>query len=358
MSRMNEKLERIRSGNYTPADFMIADAKDADMGSGITGLGPRRNAQGQAQGWRTRDEFVDQIEAVIKDDQVDIMLVSASILERLHERKAFEGSKVQTAIRANETTDCWGGIRHANYAHHASLPFRTAVLPQVMYGERTYPGPGSKVTGTDLGLYSVTFVNDLDLDVAAQNEYARFREEAGAIGFRHFLEVFNPNVKTGHDHKQMSEYVNDCILRVLAGVTKMDRPLFLKMPFNGPKAMEELASFDSQLVVGVLGGGAGTTRDTFELVSQAERYGARLALFGRKINLAESQEQMIRHMRLVVEGQVSPAEAVRAYHAKLKSMGLTPLRSLDDDIEVTEAPLREAAGSTAKQYAAPSVVNG
>lgn len=55
-------------------------------------------------------------------------------------------------------------------------------------------------------------------------------------------------------------------------------------------------------MVGVLGGGAGTTRDAFELVAQAERYGARLALFGRKINLAGSQEQMIRHLRRVVLG--------------------------------------------------------
>ena len=58
---------------------------------------------------------------------------------------------------------------------------------------------------------------------------------------------------------------------------------------NGAKALEELASYDPQLVVGVLGGGAGTTRDTFELLFQAEKYGARVALFGRKINLAESQ---------------------------------------------------------------------
>ena len=43
----------------------------------------------------------------------------------------------------------------------------------------------------------------------------------------------------------------------------------------------------------MLGGGAGTTRDCFELLHQAERYGARVALFGRKINLAEAPLAMV-----------------------------------------------------------------
>ncbi len=75
-------------------------------------------------------------------------------------------------------------------------------------------------------------------------------------------------------------YVNDCILRCIAGLTTAERPEFLKIAYNGPKAMEELASFDPSVIVGVLGGGAGTTRDTFELLHQAEKYGARVALFG------------------------------------------------------------------------------
>ena len=79
------------------------------------------------------------------------------------------------------------------------------------------------------------------------------------------------------------------ILKTLAGVTKKDSPLFLKMQFNGHRAMQDLAAYDPEnLVVGILGGAAGTTRDTFELAKQAEQAGARVALFGRKINLAEA----------------------------------------------------------------------
>ena len=36
---LEQKLERIRTGRYTPDDFVIADAKDADMGFGAAGPG-------------------------------------------------------------------------------------------------------------------------------------------------------------------------------------------------------------------------------------------------------------------------------------------------------------------------------
>jgi hypothetical protein len=152
--------------------------------------------------------------------------------------------------------------------------------------------------------------------------------------------VFNPNVDTGIDPKLVPHYVNDVILRCLAGVTKAERPQFLKIAYNGPKALEELASFDPSLVVGVLGGGAGTTRDCFELIYQAERYGARVALFGRKINLAENPLTMVSFMRQVADGSIAPAEAVKAYHGELQKQKIKPARSLDEDLAITEAPLK------------------
>jgi hypothetical protein len=129
-------------------------------------------------------------------------------------------------------------------------------------------------------------------------------------------------------------------LRCLAGLTKAERPEFLKIAYNGPKALEELASFDPSLTVGVLGGGAGTTRDCFELIYQAEKYGARVALFGRKINLAESPLAMVKFMRAVASGDVKPEEAVRAYHSLLKKEKITSTRSLEDDLLITEATLK------------------
>jgi hypothetical protein len=98
-------------------------------------------------------------------------------------------------------------------------------------------------------------------------------------------------------------------------------------------------------VVGVLGGGSGTTRDTFELLFQAEKYGARVALFGRKINNAESQLDIVRYMRAVADGELKPLEAVRAYHGDLKAKKVASVRSLEDDSKVTEAVLKEAASA-------------
>ncbi len=42
--------------------------------------------------------------------------------------------------------------------------------------------------------------------------------------------------------------------------------------------MEELVAYDPHLVVGILGGSAGTTYDAFKLIAEAQKYGARAAL--------------------------------------------------------------------------------
>ncbi len=341
MKRLDEKLDRIRSGRYSKSDFIIADAKDGDMGSGCTTPAPLRNRDGSpATGPRRLRTYLDQIAAVVKQDIVDIMLMSASNLERMVDEGVFRDSAVQPAIRANEATDCWGGLRGGNYTHHASRNFRTAKLSRVMHGTMR-PTLGASITGTDLGLYSVTFNNDLDADMASLQAFADFRDEAAENGFRYFLEVFNPNAPSSLDPADVPKFVNDHILRALAGVMRADRPQFLKMPFNGPAAMEELAAYDPSLIVGVLGGGAGTTRDTFELLHQAEKYGARLALFGRKINLADSPLDIVRFMREVASGNVSPEEAVEAYHGKLQTLNIKPSRPLAEDNVITEAVLKQ-----------------
>jgi len=339
---LDTKLEAIRAGRYRKSDFIIADAKDPDMGSGILGHGVVRSPDGTSVRGRTRAEFIDEIVRIIDQDIVDIMLVSASNLDLLHRRGAFQGSAVKPAVRLNDTPDGWGGIRHARYHQEPSTPFRTASLARTMSGTAT-PSVGAPVAGTDLGLYSVTFMNERKADLASLEAFSAFRAEVAANNMKYFFEIFNPNVESGMSQEEIGEYINDCIVRALAGVAQADRPQFLKLVYNGPKALEELASFDPSLVVGVLGGGAGTTRDTFELLSQAERFGARVALFGRKIKLAEDSLALIAMMRQVVDGALTPEEAVKAYHGELQKAGITPLRSLADDREITEPVLGAAA---------------
>jgi hypothetical protein len=162
--------------------------------------------------------------------------------------------------------------------------------------------------------------------------YKEFREEAELKGFRHFLEVFDPNVADAVAAEHLPGFINDLIARTLAGVALAGRPVFLKIVYHGPKAMEELVAYDPHLVVGVLGGAAGTTMDAFQLLHQARKYGARAALFGRKINQAENQLAFIEFLRYIADGLIEPEEAVRAYHAVLQKLGLPPHRTLDQDL--------------------------
>src|SRR5205807_5529361 len=125
-------------------------------------------------------------------------------------------------------------------------------------------------------------------------------------------EIFDPNDPASVSPGDLAAYVNDAIVRTLAGVTSSGRPLFLKMVYHGPKALEELVRYDPHLIVGILGGSAGTTYDAFKLLSEAKKYGARVALFGRKINNAENQLAFVQFLRLLADGEIAPEEAVTA----------------------------------------------
>jgi hypothetical protein len=334
MYRLDTKLAKIRAGNYAKGDFIIADAKDGDMSNPIPAMGPVRDAQGNFVRYRTRAEFLEQITEIVRADELDIMLASASNLELLKEAGAFDGTAVKPSFRANDSTDIWNPRPNGYGKMGPSHPFRTPNLKDV-----------AAAGISDLGLYSVTFVNDIDLDVRSLEAFKQFRDDADANGITYFLEVFNPNVDAGLPSDAIGSFVNDCLARCLSGILKSSRPQFLKYPYNGAKVLEELVAYDEQLVVGVLGGGAGTHRDTFELLYQAEKYGARVALFGRKINLAESQVDIVHFMRLVADGEMMPLDAVKAYRATLEQKGITPIRSLEDDSQITEDILKEAASA-------------
>ena len=326
MLTLDKKLANIRAGRYTADDFIIADAKDGDIGFGRAA--PVKDAEGRHT---PRATHLQAIRDMTRSGLVDIMLMSASTAERLSDEGLFKGSAVTPAIRLNDTTDIWSA-RGGRYKEAPSRHHRTARVDQA----RKF---------TDLGLYSITFSNERDIDAANAEAYSGFRAEAAAHGMRHFLEVFNPafdiRLTAGAD---IGAFINDNIVRTLAGVMEADFPKFLKLQYNGPRAMEELASYDpGHLIVGILGGAAGTTRDTFELLAQAERYGARVALFGRKIHQAESPLDIVALMRQVVARTVTPAEAVKAYHGALQKKGLKPVRAFADDSTITEPDLKAAA---------------
>ena len=342
---LDRKLAAIHADPSGARDFIIADAKDADMAFGIGAAGLSPEAHASEVRFRTLAEYREQIREIVRQGVVDIMLMSASTNDVLTiGERIFEGSAVTPAARANDTSDIFV-VRGNKYIAEPSRPFRTALVDHIQCGHVDC-GDDERRRGANLGLYSVTFNNRLDEDLKALEEYRAFREEAERKGFRHFLEVFDPNAPAGLSAADMPNFVNDSIARTLAGVSGAGRPAFLKVVYHGPKAMEDLVAYDPHLVVGILGGGAGTTYDAFKLIHEAQKYGARVALFGRKINSAECQLAFVRFLRLIVDGVISPEEAVRAYHAVLRELSIAPRRKLEDDLVLQTGVMSYGGGSS------------
>jgi hypothetical protein len=348
---LDQKLARLLT-NPSCRDFIIADAKDADMAYGLAAPGRSPEYHASEAHFRTLDEYRQIMREIVAQGLIDVLLMSASSNEILTiEERLFDRSHVTPAVRANDTTDIWLAYGSGRYARQPSLPFRTPTIDHIQCGQSQCDDQNRRL-GADLGLYSVTFNNDANLDRQTLEAYKAFRLEAEAKGFRHFLEVFAPNAPGDFPPADVGRFVNDHIVRALAGVTQRARPLFLKIPYFGPIAMEALARYDRTLVVGILGGSAGTTFDAFFMLWEAKKYGARVALFGRKINYAENQLSFIRYLRAVADDELGPEEAVRAYHGDLQKLGIRPLRPLAEDLQRTETAV-SYGGTAAARPAKP-----
>ena len=202
--------------------------------------------------------------------------------------------------------------------------------------------------GANLGLYSVTFNNNLERDLATLERFHEFREEAERKGFRYFLEVFDPNIPGAVAPEVLPSYINDMITRMLAGVGPTGRP---RLPEDG------LSRSQGHGRAGAVRPAPGRRHPgrlgrhharRLSAPPRCPKYGAKVALFGRKINNAENQLAFVHFLRLIVEGQVGPVDAVKAYHAVLGRLGLRPNRSLDDDLRLTDQSMSYAgtAGSS------------
>jgi hypothetical protein len=330
---LDAKLARIHADPHGARDFILADAKDADMAMGLLATGPAWD--GERERPRSLAEYRDQMREVARQKLVDILLMSASSHDVLGmEDRLFDSSPVTVAVRANDTTDIHLA-RGGCYPQAPSMPFRSATIEQLQCGRVTCSEADLR-RGCNLGLYSVTLNNQPEADLRTLEAYRDFRTEAEQKGFRHFLEVFDPNVPGAVEPERLGDFVNDQIARMLAGVPRSGRPLFLKIAYHGPKFMEELAAYDPHLVPGILGGAAGTTHDAFHLLADARKHGARAALFGRKINRAEHQLSFIKFLRWVADGEIEPKEAVRAYHGELQKLNIRPRLSLEQDLELKQ----------------------
>ena len=320
MKSLDAKLANIHGDPSGASDFILADAKDADMAFGLAATG----VDAVTGTRRSLADFRDQVREIVRQGLVDIMLMSVSTSEQLtFDERLFDASPITPAVRANDTTDIHA-LAGAVYPQQPSRPFRTATIEQIRGAARV-----------DLGLYSITPANDAELDAAALEAYRDFRLDAAREGLRHFLELFAPNVP-GHAPPDPGSFLNDFVARTLAGIPKAGRPLLLKMPYHGPRALQDLVAYDPHLVPGILGGSSGTTYDAFFLLEDARRHGARAALFGRRIKDSEHPLTFVSHLRAIADGQTDAREACRVYHDDLRALGIKPRRELDNDLQLTQ----------------------
>lgn len=340
IKQLDQKLAAIHADPHGCKEFILADAKDADMAFGIASPGSPYPAD-PARPFFSMNDLIDQTREIVASGNIDIMLASTSTMSLLaHKERLFDESPVTPAVRANDTSDVWIS-RSANYRAQCSLPFRTTSLSEAQYGSLT--AKPDAVPKVNLGLYSMTFNNNLEADFRSLAAFREFREDAARCGFEYFLEVFAPNVEDcGIPSEAIPSYVNDALTRSLAGVSRAHWPKFLKIPYFGPQAMEELAGYDRDLIVGILGGGAGTTYDAFKQLTEAKKYGARAALYGRKIKESEHPLTMVKYLRALADDVITAEEAVKAYHGDLQKLGLKPKRDLAADMQLTSTEMSYA----------------
>src|SRR5262252_2710284 len=97
------KLTNIHANPISANDFILADAKDADMGFGLASPGLSRKSGGA---FRSLAEYRNLMREVVRQGLVDIVLMSASSNEILSlEERLFDDSTVTPATRANDATD-------------------------------------------------------------------------------------------------------------------------------------------------------------------------------------------------------------------------------------------------------------
>ena len=80
---LDAKLARIHADPHGCKDFILADAKDADMALSIGAPGRSPEAHPGEVRYRSLAEFRDIITAIVEQKFVDIMLMSASSMEVL-----------------------------------------------------------------------------------------------------------------------------------------------------------------------------------------------------------------------------------------------------------------------------------
>lgn len=289
---------------------MLGDAKESDLA--LQGLPSRLQRSWERPDanfpYRSREAYFDQIQELVEDSPLDLMVVSPEVAEKTAgDAGAFSRSPVSPAVRS--APGFWS--------------------PE--------PGPtdGGWISDGPFPLFGVGFCRDRELDQAELDAYEKFRFVAGAARTRHLLELYPSCGCDGGPPWRVDDLLADRLLHSILEVPVAARPLLIQAPYYGPALMESLAATLPGVPVGIVGGPAGTTFDAFRLLAESKKYGARGALFGRRIASAEHQPAFVRFLDYLARGDVTPAEAVHAYHGVLQGLGIRPRRDLAEDLMPT-----------------------
>ena len=182
--------------NPSCRDFILVDAKDADMAFGLAAPGILSEPFAEDQTFRTMEFYREQILGIVEDGNIDIMLMSASTNAQLTiDWKIFKSSSVTPAVRMNDTTDIWLSAGTGSYSTQPPLPFSTCTIKEAQYGRNpteniTDATSSDAVPGSNLGLFSLTLNDRANIDRPMLDAYKNFRLDAELKISSTFLKFF------------------------------------------------------------------------------------------------------------------------------------------------------------------------
>ena len=247
--------------------------------------------------------------------------------------RLFDNSHVTPAVRANDTSDIFI-VRGCVYRERAG--------PAVPLGDaRPHPMRPRRLRARRAARSARTWACTASRSTTSWTTTSRTLERFHAVprgGRAQGIPPLPRSLRPEHaralsTRHVLPHFINDMIARTLAGVgagraaaVPQDR---LSRP-EGDGGAGPLRSAPGRRHPRRVG--AARRYDAFKLLAEAQKYGASVALYGRKINNAENQLAFVEFLRLIVDGVIAPEEAVKAYHAVLGKLGIRPHRSLEDDL--------------------------
>ena len=297
----------------------------------------KREPDGSWTRYRTRAEFLDQIRAIVRAGLLDIMLMSASNTELLIHEGLFKNSPVTPAIRANDTSDIWrmrGAALHDLLRARSARPRSPGRCTAPRHPVPAAPAPISASTRSPSTTTSTPIcLRSKPSPISAPTLPRSASAISSGVQPERRFPASLPDV--------LPAYVNDAIPALPRLRHRADRPQFLKIVYNGPKALEELTSFDPAGDRGVLGGG-GRHHPRLPASCFAGRTLRRTRrLVGREISLAETPLAIVATRRAPVAGAGRRRRPCKAYHGELQKQRIKPQRPLEDDMAITEAVLQQ-----------------